>query len=294
MGGFLGRFAAWRLGLSPVIYQAHGFHFYRGASPLSWLLYYPAEKIMARLCDVLITITTEDEALAKAKMHPRGGGPVLMVPGVGVRTAVYQGTAADRAVKRAALRIPERAVLLLSVGELNRNKNQSVILQAMKDLPQVHFAMAGIGPQEQSLRDLALSLGIAERVHFLGYRQDVREIFRIADVFCHPSWREGISVAILEAMASGLPVVASDIRGNRDLIVAGKGGFLAAPGDAAGFAQALSALIGDKALREHMGDHNRAYVRQFDQAIIIGRMKDIYRDLLRLPDAPHPENGAER
>lgn len=291
VGGLLGRIAAWRLGMQPVIYQAHGFHFFKGSSFLSWLLYYPAEKLLARLSDVLITIATEDQALAKAKMHPRGGGPVLLVPGVGVRVAAYQGEQIDRTVKRRELHIPEDAPLLLSVGELNQNKNQSVILRAMPELPGVHYALAGVGPEEQRLRDQARELGILERVHFLGYRHDLREIYQVADIFCHPSWREGISVAILEAMASGLPVVASDIRGNRDLLVEGQGGFLVTPSDANGFERSIRALLEDKGIEMSMGDHNRSYAQRFDHGVIIQRMKDVYRDLLSLPEAESERTG---
>lgn len=207
-----------------MIYTAHGFHFYKGAPLLNWLIYYPIEKVCSYFTDVLITINKEDYELAKKKMKAK---QVEYVPGVGIDVDKFKNTVVDKAEKRKELGIPGDAILLLSVGELNKNKNHQVIIRALAELnnPNVHYAIAGVGPLHDYLIDLSKELGITNQLHLLGYRTDVAELYKCADVFCFPSIREGLSVSLMEAMASGLPCVVSKIRGNMDLID-NKGGYL--------------------------------------------------------------------
>ena len=128
---------------------------------------------------------------------------------------------------------------------------------------------------EGELTKIALALGISERVHLLGYREDVAELYHIADVFAHPSYREGLPVSVMEAMASGLPIVASKIRGNVDLIMDG-GGYLAAPNDACGFGTAILTLLSNSDLREKMGAYNRAAAQKYSYSEIEKTILDIY------------------
>ena len=114
-----------------VVYTAHGFHFFKGAPLKNWLIYYPAEKLCSRWTDVLVTINSEDYELARKKMRAK---KVTYVPGVGIDEARYQVNDNIRMLKRKELGIPEDAYVILTVGELNENKNQSIILNAMKKL----------------------------------------------------------------------------------------------------------------------------------------------------------------
>lgn len=200
-----------------VIYTAHGFHFYQGAPLKNWLVYYPIEKYCSRFTDVLITINQEDYALAKKKMKAK---KTEYVPGVGIDVDKFRNTVVDRTAKRKELGIPENAFLLLSVGELNANKNHQIVIRALAQLndSNIHYMIAGKGDLHDELIDLANRLGVSEQVHLLGYRKDVAELYKTADVYCLPSIREGLNVSVMEAMASGLPVICSCIRGNTDLI----------------------------------------------------------------------------
>lgn len=200
-----------------VFYTAHGFHFYRGAPALNWFIYYPIEKICAKFTDELITINQEDYELAKKKFRAKS---VHYVPGVGLDISKFENISVIRSEKRQELGVPEDAFLLLSVGELNENKNHQVVIRALAGLksPNVHYAIAGIGDMRDSLWKMAEDLGVADQVHLLGYRRDVAELYAVSELFCFPSFREGLSVSLMEAMASGLPVVCSRIRGNVDLI----------------------------------------------------------------------------
>lgn len=198
-----------------VVYTAHGFHFYHGSPKKNWLLYYPVERVCSRWTDVLITINNEDYNLAKAKMK---ASMIEYIPGVGVNIERFKSIVVDRAKKRRELGISENARLLLSVGELNRNKNHQLIIKAIAELHDnnVHYMIAGVGGQADSLTNLAKSLNV--NLHLLGYRKDVAELYKIADLYIHPSLREGLPVAVIEAIASGCIAIGSRIRGNSDLI----------------------------------------------------------------------------
>lgn len=219
IGGVLGRICAKKVNNHHVIYQAHGFHFWKGAPLKNWLLYYPVEKYLARYTDTLITINEEDYEAAK-KFKLRKNGYVSLVHGVGVNVEKYQKTNINIEKKRKEFKIPLDARVLLSVGELNSNKNHEVVIKAIGQLHEsnLYYIICGDGEKKDYLKKLASDLKLDKKVIFAGFRFDVDEIMKIADCYIFPSYREGLSVALMEAMASGLPCIASDIRGNRDLV----------------------------------------------------------------------------
>lgn len=243
-----------------VLYMCHGFHFYKGASLPHWVIFYPIERIMSRFCDVIVTINHEDEARAKTFHCPH----VEYIHGIGVNTERLHNRNEQSDI-RAELGLAEDDFLLLSVGELNENKNQQVIIRAVAQLsdPKIHYLLCGKGDQWEKLESLAKELGIADNVHFLGYRKDVVDICAQADVFAHPVRREGLGLAPLEAMYCGLPLVASDTRGIQDYCENGKSGYLCGSEDEAEFANAIRQLKEDSALRSGCGTFNRNTVQVF-------------------------------
>jgi glycosyltransferase involved in cell wall biosynthesis len=255
-----------------VIYTAHGFHFYKGAPKKNWIIFYPIEKICSRWTDVLVTINKEDYAFAKKHMSARH---VEYIPGIGVDTEMFKSKEFDRDAKRTALGISNNELMILSVGELNQNKNQEVIIKAISKLQnkQIHYFIVGKGNKEKYLMDLAKELNV--NLHLLGYRTDVVEILWSADIFALPSYREGLSVALMEAMAAGLPCVASKIRGNVDLIDTNDGCLYRAD-DIEGFEKAIRQLSDDKSLRIKIGQDNRNKIKEFDVANVIDKMVAIY------------------
>ena len=275
VGGMLGRLAGKKCKVKKVIYQAHGFHFYKGAPLLNWLLYYPVEKWLAHYTDALITINQEDYALAKRKMKLRNGGKVYYIPGAGVDIQKFNEATIDKSAKRRELGIPEDAVLLLSVGELNDNKNHETVIRAIADL-NVYYVIAGRGELQQYLENLIDAQNLQDRVKLLGFRSDVNELYEAADIFVFPSFREGLSVSVMEAMASGLPCVTSRIRGNTDLLENTNGGFLCDPHDALDFAEKINILASDTQLREAMGSSNRMTIQKFSTENVIQEMQNIY------------------
>lgn len=279
IGGVLGRVAAHRAGVA-VIYTAHGFHFYKGAPIRNWLLYYTAEWLCSWWTDVLITINREDYDRAKRRLHTKR---VEYVPGVGIDSKAIAGLTVSREERRRVWNIPERAVVALSVGELNQNKNHALAIQAIGQIKgeEIHYVVCGQGEERRKLERLAKKLHLGDRVHLLGFCEDALEIFRCSDIFVFPSKREGLSVALLEAMASGLPTVCFSIRGNVDLIEEGRGGYLAPAGDREAFASGIERLALSAKLREQMGRYNQKKAKRFDCLEITERMREIYQGAAR-------------
>lgn len=261
-----------------VFYTAHGFHFYKGAPLKNWLLYYPIEKFCSRYTDKLITINREDYALAQKKFKAK---EVCYVPGVGVDLAKFQNVQVDRNAKRQEIGVPEDCFLLLSVGELNENKNHQIMIRALAQLDDrnIHYAIAGVGDKKDYLLKLSEDLGVSSQVHLLGYRADVAQLYRVADVFCFPSYREGLGLAAIEAMASGLPIITSNVHGINDYSVDGITGYKCAPNDCDGFADAVHTLLFQKgsADRNAMAENNRQKVNAFSITNVIGEMRKIYK-----------------
>ena len=251
-----------------VFYTAHGFHFYTGAPLKNWLMYYPVEKLCARWTDVLITINEEDYARAQKKMKAKR---VEYVPGVGIDLNKFAQNAADKSEKRKELGIPEDATLLLSVGELNENKNHETVIRAIADLD-VYYVIAGRGGLQEHLQAVIDEMGMTHRVKLLGFRTDVAELYCAADAYILPSHREGLNVSIMEAMASGLPVLCSRIRGNTDLI-SSEGGMLFDSHRVDECRAAIEAVTASD--RGTLGAHNAEKVRRFSLAEVNRQMFEL-------------------
>lgn len=198
-----------------VFYTAHGFHFYKGAPLINWILYYWAEKLLAMMTDVLITITHEDYKRAKGFK----AGKVEYVPGVGIDMNYFKkGSQRQSTALRAELGIPNDATVLLSVGEVNANKNHKVVIEALPEFSNTWYVICGRGPLIEKYRILSQSLGVGDRVIMTGYRTNVEDYYNMADIFVFPSIREGLPVALMEAMAMELVCVAAKNRGTDDLL----------------------------------------------------------------------------
>lgn len=259
-----------------VFYTAHGFHFYKGAPLKNWLLYYPVEWLCAHWTDVLITINREDYERAKKHMHAKR---VEYVPGVGIDVKRFADARVDRAAKRREIGVPEDATLLMSVGELNENKNHAVIIRALAKLndKNVHYAIAGEGPLKEELNGLAESLGVGAQVHLLGYRNDVPELYKITDIFAFPSIREGLPVSVMEAMASGLPIISARNRGTSDLLADCEDVMIERFDDAERFAESISKLCASDAIRQRLGAENSVCSAKYDVETINSQMLGLYK-----------------
>lgn len=242
------------------MYMVHGFHFYKGAPLLNWMVYYPIEKMMANKADLITTINREDFKRAQTFNVPR----VEYIHGIGINTERL--TRSENALNlRSELGLAEDDFIVISVGELNKNKNQKVIIKAIAQLndPQIHYVLCGKGDQLDNLKNLAKKLGIDNNVHFLGYRKDVVDLCSQADLFAFPTYREGLGLAALEAMYCGLPLVTSNTRGPVDFMEQGKTGYICDPDDISAFAEGIVQLITNMGLRDKIGKYNQVVVKPF-------------------------------
>lgn len=277
MGGVLARAAAAATKTGPVIYTAHGFHFYKGAPAINWIIYYPAEWFLSHITDVLITINHEDYARARA-LHAKR---TVMITGVGLDTEKFESAKTNFEQKRKDFGIPSDSFLIMSVGELNENKNHRVIIRAIAGLKEIkpYYLICGEGPEKESLQKLAQRLNVENQVIFGGLRSDIHELLKIADCFAFPSKREGLGIAALEAMAAGLPIITSNSGGITEYSEDGKTGFVCRPDDVIGFAETIRKVAEDKVLAARMSAYNRQAAKKYDIRNVNRTMTEIYESV---------------
>lgn len=258
-----------------VIYTAHGFHFYKGAPLKNWLVFFPVEWICSFLTDVLITINKEDYVFAKRYLHAK---KTAYVPGIGVDTKKFRHGNGQKI--RNELGIYDDEIMLLSVGELNENKNHITVINALSKLkkPPV-YVIVGKGDLADHLKSEAERLGV--QVILTGYRTDVVDFYAAADIYILPSLREGLNVSLMEAMASGLPCIAGKIRGNVDLIKNGDNGYLCKPDSEDDFSKRINKLCSDAAARKEYSENNRRFIMDFSADMVNARMSKIYETVFK-------------
>ena len=277
IGGVVARLAAKeaRKRGTKVIYTAHGFHFFSGASRKAWLLYYPIEKFCAGYTDLLITINQEDYKIGKTL----GAKKTVYVPGIGVHIDEIKNLAVDRASKRAELSYQDSDFVFMSTGQVSLRKNHEVVIKAMALLQDhnIKYLIVGFGEEEKRLKRLVKELGVDNCVRFVGYRSDVKELLHVVDAFVFPSRQEGLPVALMEAMAVGLPIVASRIRGNVDLIADGVNGYLVDCDKPEQFTKAMEQIVCSDT--SGMREANQRRINRFDTSAVNKKMTRLYETI---------------
>lgn len=285
-GGFITRLAAkkyFKNGSSKVIYFAHGFHFFKGAAFINNLVYYNIEKYLSRYTNCLITLNNEDYTAAVGQLYAE---KVRFVPGIGVDCDAISRVDSNRAEILRELGIPVHNKVILNVSELIPRKNieASIRIFAKSYNTDCTLLICGKGELSVELKALCEKLEIADKVVFAGYRTDILQIYKACDIFLFTSNQEGLPVSIMQAMASGLPVIASNIRGNNDLLSeSGKEldfKCLIDLDKEKEFVERLNQLISNKELCKELGVDNRIICKEkFDIKHVHQLMTKIYRSL---------------
>ncbi len=261
-----------------VFYTAHGFHFYKGAPLLNWLIYYPIEKFCSRFTDTLITINKEDYERASSKMHAKR---TEIIPGVGVDLGRFQNAEVDRMAVRAEFGISADAKVLIYIAELNKNKNQTSLLDMMAELNKVRqdvvLLLVGPGDMRSELEEKAKKLGIADKVVFTGFRKDVPQLLRASDVCVPSSIREGFGLNIIEAMACGVPVVAYDNRGHRTIIKNTENGYIVSNSDAVTMAERVDYLLVNDVIRNQIVFKANNAINRYSVQNAVDTLSEIYK-----------------
>ena len=267
IAGVISRIAA-RRNKVKVIYTAHGFHFYKGAPIKNWIIYFPIEKWLSKYTDVLITINREDYDRAINKLKAKR---TFYIPGVGIDITHFapQKDQIKKNSKRKEIGIPEDAILIISVGELSLRKNHQVVVEALNSInnSKIYYVIVGRG----ELSEYLIKIDKTGRLKLLGYRADVADLLCCSDLFIFPSIQEGLPVALMEAMASGLPVICSRIRGNTDLV--SDNNLLFEPRNVKEVNRVVENVL-ENGLSLNM--QNVEKMRDFDISVIDASMKSIY------------------
>ncbi|GGD73374.1 glycosyltransferase family 4 protein [Paenibacillus nasutitermitis] len=281
MGGVLTRLAARsaRKNGTRVLYTAHGFHFCKGAPLLNWLFYYPVEKALAHLTDCLITINEEDYRLAAAREFKVKR--LVRVHGVGVDNQRYAPAGQqEKARLRHNFNFGKQEILFFYAAEFNGNKNHQLLIHALARIkgqtPTLKLLLAGDGPLLEECRSLATTLGVQQKIAFLGYRNDIDRLLPMCDAAAASSLREGLPVNILEAMACGLPIVATANRGHSELVRDGRNGFVVPADDVSQMASRLLQLYQSGELRKRMGAMSLHDVAAYSITQVLQELEHVY------------------
>ena len=277
VGGVVARLAATRSKNKPtVVYTAHGFHFYKGAPLMNWCVYYLVERIMARVTDAVVTINEEDYQVARG-FKLRTGGRVYKIPGVGVNLDRFKTNVSEKNKENKGFKV-------LSISEINKNKNHKVVIKAIKSLidkgEKVYYDIYGKGPNEEWLNKYIKKLGLSEYVKLRGYISNPEEVLKEADCFAFPSIREGLGMSALEAMACGVPVIASENRGTKEYMVNGHNGMVCRKNNYKEYEQAILKLKSSPDTRKTMGRNARETVKKFSVNRSVEIMTQVYSKFL--------------
>ncbi|SMB88651.1 Glycosyltransferase involved in cell wall bisynthesis [Desulfonispora thiosulfatigenes DSM 11270] len=278
MGGIIGRLAS----IGPrkegmkVIYTCHGFHFCKKGPVINWLMYYPVERFMAKYTDVIITINNEDYQLSQKFDISKK----YYIPGIGLDIEKFKRCSKDEKPikKRMDIGVQSDDVLLVSVGDLTKRKNHQIVFKAIAKVKglKIKYVLCGQGDQREYLMTLAKKLKIEDKVIFLGHRKDVKEILRVSDIFIFPSLWEGLGIAGIEAMAVGLPVIASSRHGIKDYAIHKETALLCDPLKSSEFKNSIMDLINNDVLRNKLKKNAFETIEKFDLSNSMEKMIEIY------------------
>lgn len=264
-----------------VIYTAHGFHFYKGAPILNWIVFYPVEKWLAKYTDTLITINKEDYDLAKKKFSKRCKD-IEYVPGVGIDENKFNFEMAEeeKLELRKSLGINKDDFVMIYPAELSNRKRQIWLIDTVADLlkghKEIHLLLPGKDSLKGKCQELANKLGVNNQIHFLGYRKDIPRLLKISNLAISSAMQEGLPVNIMEAMYVGLPIVASDCRGNRDLVQNGVNGYIVDIGEKQGFMKAIEQVIYNEKINRKFGKKSQKLVKKYIIDNILDKIRHTY------------------
>lgn len=278
MGGVLGRLAAGVVSRqSKVIYTAHGFHFYKKAPLKNWVLFYPIERLLAHVTDYIVTINREDFVRAKG-FRLKAGGEVWQIPGVGLDVKKFVPKPDEKGRIKEELGFSQKSFLILSAGELNKNKNHQAVVRALalSEDQELVYGICGRGPGEKKLERLIHKEGLGGRVKLLGYRNDICRVLHGADCFAFPSRREGLGMAAVEAMASGVVMITSDCRGTREYMRDGMTGIVCRKNRPESYAEAIRQLRKMPEKMMELSDSCRRQALHFSKESTEQIMRQVY------------------
>ena len=280
--GILGRLAARLAGVPVIIHTFHGFGFNNRQNLLKRRLFVFLEKFCAQLADALIFVSVSNMETARALGIGSPRCWRLIRSGIALRN--YPAECGVRS-KRAEFGIKAGELAVISLGNTKPQKNPagfiSIALKITREVKNVKFVFIGGGSELDYFRSLAESLGLKDKCIFAGWRMDTAQLLRASDLFLLASFWEGLPRSLVEALASGLPVVCYKTDGVADLVKEGVNGFGARPGDEAGLAAAAKRVLKDAVLRAKLAQGARdTDLSAFDIDLMVKQQEELYLELL--------------
>ena len=265
-----------------VIYTAHGFHFYSGASKKNWLMFYPVEKFLSKYTDCLITINGEDYKTAVDRKFK--AGKIVKVNGVGVDLSKFKPISKEEKNSlRSEFGYSPNDFLLIYPADFSVRKNQNMLFDALavclNKHSDIYLLLPGAKSNVERYQALAESKNISSNVNFMGYRRDIEKLVAMSDVSVSTSRQEGLPINLIEAMAVGNPVIATDVRGNNDLVEDGKTGFLVKLNDSEKMSDRILELYVDREKASEMGQQGMKKASAYSETNVIKEMISFYNDL---------------
>lgn len=263
-----------------VIYTAHGLHFFKGASAKNWLIFYPVEKYLSKYTDTLILINQEDYDLCKRKF--KKCKDIQYVPGVGIDEAKFDFEMSEKEKHdlRKSVGVKDDDFVIIYPAEISKRKRQIWLIETINDLlkknSNIHLLLPGKDSLDGKCQELVKELGLEKQVHFLGYRKDIPKLLKISNLAISSANQEGLPVNIMEAMYVGLPIVASDCRGNRDLIQDNVNGYLVSLKDNERFSKSIENIYNDNSKSEEFSHKSKEIIKDYLLDKIMIDMKNIY------------------
>lgn len=263
-----------------VIYTAHGLHFFKGASAKNWLIFYPVEKYLSKYTDTLILINQEDYDLCKRKF--KKCKDIQYVPGVGIDEAKFDFEMSEKEKHdlRKSVGVKDDDFVIIYPAEISKRKRQIWLIETINDLlkknSNIHLLLPGKDSLDGKCQELVKELGLEKQVHFLGYRKDIPKLLKISNLAISSANQEGLPVNIMEAMYVGLPIVASDCRGNRDLIQDNVNGYLVSLEDNERFSKSIENMYNDTSKSEEFGNKSKEIINDYLLDKIMIDMNKLY------------------
>lgn len=263
-----------------VLHTSHGFHFFKGGPLLNWLVFYPIEKIASRFQDCLITINTEDYNLARDHFYCKD---VRLIPGMGVNRERFKVLNCQGKLReRESWDIAPDAKVMIYVAEFIHRKNHRFIIESAADLkaqfPELIIILPGRGKLLAEMKGLAEKLNVNSFVRFTGFINNVESLMACSNLGFSSSRQEGLGLHIVEAMMSGLPVIATDNSGHRELIRHGVNGFLYQLNDKRTFIDFVSKVFSDPEMYSSMSKEALQQALRFEMKLSNAHLGEIYAD----------------
>jgi len=283
--GLLGRLAARLAGIPSIIHTPHGHVFFGYFGALKTKMFVLLEKLASRITDKIIALTPREKADYLRYKVAEEDKLVVIPSGIELHKCQYPPKE-ERSKLRRELGIPDRSAVVGTAGRLVPVKGSGFLLQAVGQVisehPDTYLVFAGDGPLRKNLAKDAVDMGLAKKIIFTGWRDDMARVLSVFDVFCLPSLNEGMGRVLVEAMALGKPVVASDAGGIPDLIIPGKNGILVPPQDPEELARQIRFLIENREEREKLGRAGKEMASAYSDEVMVKKIAELYEKALKI------------